>query len=60
MYDKICSCCGQCYEERKGHDWEQCLEDCERKVALAKGALIEAQRKLEKAVAHSVSAGSGE
>ena len=60
MYDKICSCCGQCYEESKGHDWEQCLEDCERKVALAKGALIEAQRKLEKAVAHSVSAGSGE
>ncbi len=44
MIDRICSCCGQSYTDEEGHDYEQCVIDCERRIKKAEDNLVDARR----------------
>ena len=47
MTDRICSCCGESYEER--HDCEKCYRECEKRVSDARRWLHSAMDSLDMA-----------
>ena len=49
MTDRICSCCGQGYNDNKRHDYELCYQVCKASVNAAKHDLDNALDCLEKA-----------
>ncbi len=36
MTDRICSCCGQGYNDNERHDYETCVKNCDDRVERAR------------------------
>ena len=49
MKDRICSCCGQGYNDNERHDYEKCVRDCEARVAHCQYLMNRAVESLVKA-----------
>lgn len=51
MADRICSCCGQGYNDNERHDYEECVKRCENRVTSARHNFIDAEKCLVTALA---------
>ena len=60
MANRICSCCGQGYTDKEGHDYEQCIRDCQRRIDEARHNLTDAldcwENAMSRRIAHRAKA----